>query len=209
MTNSSVSPRPLSRRYSLRSLEVNAPWIRHIYIVTNGQVPAWLDTSNPRVSIIPHHLIFPNRSVLPTFSSLAIEFNLHRIPNLSETFLYFNDDVFLGRPVTPWDLMNLRQQQYLYASWPVPDCAPRCREFPSISRRPLRHAGGWRMRCPMRHRAVSLRPRRLPPPPVAPTTSRARPAGQLRAGLRDESIGRRSEIPAGVANRRVTQPVIT
>lgn len=26
-------------RYSLRSLEQFTPWVRHIYIVTNGQVP--------------------------------------------------------------------------------------------------------------------------------------------------------------------------
>ena len=30
-------------RYSLRSIEQFAPWIRHIYIVTNGQVPNWLN----------------------------------------------------------------------------------------------------------------------------------------------------------------------
>jgi hypothetical protein len=34
---------------------------------------------------------------LPTFSSPAIEANLHRIAGLSEHFLYFNDDVFLGK----------------------------------------------------------------------------------------------------------------
>ena len=28
-------------RYSLRSLEQHAPWLRHIYIVTNGQVCAF------------------------------------------------------------------------------------------------------------------------------------------------------------------------
>ena len=30
-------------RYSLRSLAKFAPWIRHVYIVTNGQIPYWLD----------------------------------------------------------------------------------------------------------------------------------------------------------------------
>ena len=36
-------------RYSLRSAERYAPWIRRIYILTDDQTPAWLDTSNPRV----------------------------------------------------------------------------------------------------------------------------------------------------------------
>ena len=38
---------------------------------------------------------------LPTYNSHTIELNLHRIPGLSENFVYFNDDVFLIRPVTP------------------------------------------------------------------------------------------------------------
>ena len=31
-------------KYSLRSIEMYAPWANHIYIVTNGQVPDWLNT---------------------------------------------------------------------------------------------------------------------------------------------------------------------
>jgi UDP-N-acetylglucosamine-lysosomal-enzyme len=41
-------------RYSLRSLEKNAQWIRNVYIVTNGQIPYWLNLENPRVKIITH-----------------------------------------------------------------------------------------------------------------------------------------------------------
>lgn len=29
--------------------------VRHIYIVTNGQVPAWLDLNNPRVTVAQGH----------------------------------------------------------------------------------------------------------------------------------------------------------
>jgi hypothetical protein len=36
-------------RYSLRSVEKYAPWVRNIYIVTNGQIPYWLDLSHPRI----------------------------------------------------------------------------------------------------------------------------------------------------------------
>ena len=114
-------------RYSLRSLEVNAPWIRNIYIVTNGQIPLWLDTSNPRVHIVTHEEIFTDKSALPTFSSPAIELNLHHIPGLSDYFIYFNDDVFLGSPVYPYDFMTLTSGQVLFGSWEVPECASRCR----------------------------------------------------------------------------------
>ena len=53
--------------YSLRSLEKFAPWIRNVYLVTNGQVPSWIDVSHPRLKIITHDMIFPNTSHLPTF----------------------------------------------------------------------------------------------------------------------------------------------
>lgn len=88
-------------RYSLRALDAYAPWINHVYLVTADQVPAWLDTSNPRITVVPHRELFPDAGDLPTFSSHAIETVLHRIPGLSEQFLYFNDDVLLMRPQTP------------------------------------------------------------------------------------------------------------
>jgi hypothetical protein len=86
-------------RYSLRSLETYAPWIRNVYVVTNGQVPGWLDTSNPRVTVVRHEAIFPDSRDLPTFNSNAISLHLHRIPGLSRWFLCLDDDYFLGAPV--------------------------------------------------------------------------------------------------------------
>lgn len=88
-------------RYSLRSLTAYAGWIRRIYIVTNGQVPPWLDTSHPRIQVVRHDEIFPDPADLPTFNSHAIEACLHRIPGLSDHYLYFNDDIFLARPLRP------------------------------------------------------------------------------------------------------------
>ncbi|MFE4633259.1 stealth family protein [Streptomyces sp. NPDC056773] len=90
-------------RYSLRALEQHAPWVRHIYLVTDRQRPHWLDENNPRITVVDHSEIFDDPRALPTFNSHAIESRLHRIEGLSEHFLYFNDDMFLGRPVTPQD----------------------------------------------------------------------------------------------------------
>lgn len=84
-------------RYSLRSLLMFAPWVRLVHIVTNGQVPPWLDLSNPRVRLVTHEQIYRWPEHLPTFNSVSIESHLHRIPGLSEMFVYFNDDTFLGR----------------------------------------------------------------------------------------------------------------
>jgi hypothetical protein len=88
-------------RYSMRSVAAYAPWIRHVYLVTDDQVPAWLDPSHPGITVVSHREIFGDTGSLPTFNSHAIESRLHRIEGLSEHFLYFNDDMMLGRPVPP------------------------------------------------------------------------------------------------------------
>ena len=91
-------------RFSLRALNQNAPWVRKVFIVTNGQSPPWLNlsTTEKKVVIVSHKEIFPDSataSCLPTFNSNAIESVIHRIPGLSEPFLYLNDDVFIWRPL--------------------------------------------------------------------------------------------------------------
>ncbi|KAH0550458.1 N-acetylglucosamine-1-phosphotransferase subunits alpha/beta [Cotesia glomerata] len=113
-------------RYSLRSLEMYAPWVRHVYIITNGQIPNWLDMDNERMTLISHHDIFPNKNHLPTFSSPAIESHIHRIPGISDKFLYFNDDVFLGTEVWPEDFITQTGGQKVYLAWWIPDCSDIC-----------------------------------------------------------------------------------
>jgi hypothetical protein len=113
-------------RYSIRSLYKYAPWIRRIYIVTNGQVPSWLNVEHARVRIVTHAEIFPSADDLPTFSSPAIETHLHRIPGVSRRFIYFNDDVMLGAPVWPDAFFTDFAGQKFYPAWDVPKCAPGC-----------------------------------------------------------------------------------
>ncbi|WP_368733742.1 stealth family protein [Glutamicibacter soli] len=88
-------------KYSLRSLQMFAPWFRKIFIVTAGQVPNWLDTSDPRIEIVDHKSIYPEGDCLPTFNSNSIISRLHHIPGLSEHYVYINDDVFFGRDLGP------------------------------------------------------------------------------------------------------------
>ena len=87
-------------RYSLRSVERFAPWIRRIFIVTDNQCPSWLDRSNPRIQIVDHTQIMPAEA-LPNFNSTAIESCIYRIEGLAEHFLFSNDDMLLAAPVTP------------------------------------------------------------------------------------------------------------
>lgn len=87
-------------KYSLRSVSENMPWINKIFIVTNGQVPEWLNINNPKIKIINHKDIMPE-SALPTFNSCAIEACVSNIPGLSEHFLLANDDCFINKKITP------------------------------------------------------------------------------------------------------------
>ena len=87
-------------KYWFRAVEAYAPWVNKIHFVTWGHLPEWLDTDNPKLHIVNHKDYIPEK-YLPTFSSHPIELNMHRIPELSEHFVYFNDDMFLNGPVTP------------------------------------------------------------------------------------------------------------
>ncbi|MDA2811650.1 stealth family protein [Nocardiopsis sp. RSe5-2] len=93
-------------RYALRSLHTYAPFIRHVYIVTDRQRPSWLDTSAGGISVVDHRDVFADPSVLPVFNSHAIGTQLHHIPGLSERYLYLNDDVFFGRTATAEDFFH-------------------------------------------------------------------------------------------------------
>jgi hypothetical protein len=46
-----------------------------------------------------HHDEFMSEEAIPTFDSRAIECNLWKIDGLSEQFIYFNDDVYIMRPM--------------------------------------------------------------------------------------------------------------
>ena len=89
-------------KFSLRSVELYAPWIRRIFIVTDEQTPRWLDPSNPKIRIVDHKEILPAES-LPCFNANVLEHHLHKIPGLAERFLFANDDMFFNRPVAPDD----------------------------------------------------------------------------------------------------------
>ncbi|KAF9130908.1 Xanthine phosphoribosyltransferase 1 [Mortierella sp. 14UC] len=113
-------------KYSLRSIAQYVPeeMIKRIHILTTevpnnnsrtdaqqqeevlvGQVPQWLDLrkADEKIRLVKHREIFDDASVLPTFNSLSIESQMHHVPELANTFIYFNDDIFMGLPVTKAD----------------------------------------------------------------------------------------------------------
>ncbi len=91
--------------YWFRAVEAYAPWVRKIHFVTCGQHPDWLKLDHPKLHIVDHKDYIPEE-FLPTFNSHTIELNMHRIRGLSEQFVYFNDDMFITRPVKPDDFFH-------------------------------------------------------------------------------------------------------
>ncbi|MFK7951626.1 MAG: Stealth CR1 domain-containing protein [Ekhidna sp.] len=103
-------------KFSLRSVEKYAPWINHIYILTcRPQYPAWLDIDHPKISIIHHDEVFDS-SDIPTFNYNVIESYLHKIPNLSEDFIYLNDDFLFGNNVYPSDFYSKDNKVLIHGS---------------------------------------------------------------------------------------------
>lgn len=80
--------------YWFRGIERFAPWARKIHFVTSGEKPDWLNIDHPKLNWVKHEDFIP-QEYLPTFNINAIETNFHRIKDLSEQFIFFNDDMFL------------------------------------------------------------------------------------------------------------------
>ena len=106
----------INRQY-LQANEINlcvasivkyAPFIRKIFIVTDKQSPS-LDSvkhivSKEKIEIVDHEEIFrDNIEFLPTFNIRSIDALLFKIKDLSEKFIYFNDDMFLVKKTNPED----------------------------------------------------------------------------------------------------------
>lgn len=97
-------------KYWFRGVEKFAPWVNRIFFVTAGHLPDWLNLQHPKLKII-HHSDFIPKEFLPTFNSHTIENNLHRIAELSENFVYFNDDFYLLKKTRPEDFFKEGQYQ--------------------------------------------------------------------------------------------------
>ena len=100
--------------FSIRSVEKFIPWFNKIFIITDNQKNFFLK-DNSRIIYINHSTIFPQEA-LPTFNSNAIELSIFRIPNLSEHFLYFNDDYFISKPLKKNDFFEIDGRTKFYPS---------------------------------------------------------------------------------------------
>lgn len=92
-------------RYWFRGVEKFAPWVNKVYFVTWGHHPEWLNLDHPKLVLVKHTDYIPHE-YLPTFNSNVILLNLHRILNLSEQFVLFNDDMLLTDHVKESDFFK-------------------------------------------------------------------------------------------------------
>lgn len=92
-------------KYWFRGVEKYAPWVRKVHFVTYGHVPSFLNIDNPKLNIVNHKDIMP-QDCLPCFNSAAIEININNISDLSEHFVYFNDDMFIIKPIDETDFFK-------------------------------------------------------------------------------------------------------
>lgn len=87
-------------KYWFRAVENFTPWVRKIHLVTWGHLPSFLNVEHPKLNIVKHSDFLP-QDVLPIFNSNPIELNIHRIKDLSDKFVLFNDDMFVLQRLSP------------------------------------------------------------------------------------------------------------
>ena len=92
-------------QYIFRGIEKFWPWVNRVFLITCGQKPQWLNVNCEKLRLVNHSDYIP-KEYLPTFNSNTIELNLHRIEELSEHFIYLNDDIFPIHPLKPTDFFR-------------------------------------------------------------------------------------------------------
>lgn len=102
-------------KYSIRSINHFAPWVNKIYILMNTpkKMPSWIKNDTDKIVIVDHLDTFPSKKYLPNTNSNAIETTIPNIEGLSEHFIYFNDDVFLGRKAKYTDFFTPDGKAYI------------------------------------------------------------------------------------------------
>ena len=83
-------------KYVLRSIDKYIEFINNVFLVvqSESQVPEWINRET--VKVVLHEEFIP-KEFLPTFNCNTIEMFMYRIPNLSEKFVYFNDDMLINK----------------------------------------------------------------------------------------------------------------
>ena len=105
-------------KYSMRSLERFAPFVRNVYLVSCApQIPRWMNLDAPGLKVVHHDAIMKEGYALPTFNSFAIVSSLAQIEGLSQRFLYVEDDMLFGRAAGLGDFVTDDGRLKVYPRW--------------------------------------------------------------------------------------------
>lgn len=85
-------------QYIFRGIEEYMPWVNKVFLVTCGHLPDFININNEKLRVVRHSDYIP-QEYLPTYNSNVIELNYHRIQELSENFILFNDDCYPLKPI--------------------------------------------------------------------------------------------------------------
>ena len=88
-------------KYWFRCVEKNCPWVNKVFLIVacESQIPKWLNTNNPKLRIVFHDEYIP-KELLPTFNAMTIEIFVSRIKDLSDNYIYCNDDFYFLNKTT-------------------------------------------------------------------------------------------------------------
>lgn len=89
----------------LKLVNKNMPWINKIYLLISNKEQIDKSKLSSNCEIVLHNQFIPYR-FLPTFNSCTIEMFLWNIPNLSEHFIYANDDMLPTGKLKPSDFFK-------------------------------------------------------------------------------------------------------
>lgn len=111
--------------YAIASILKYVPFAGTIYIVTDHQKPQFIDEfaqqglcAEDKIQVIDHQILFSGYGTyLPTFNSLSIETMLWNVPNLSENFIYMNDDFFFNSDSELTDFITEDDSIKIYGHW--------------------------------------------------------------------------------------------
>lgn len=84
-------------KYVLRSIGKYMQWVNNVFLIvqSESQIPEWINTETVKTVL---HKDFIPKEYLPVFNCNTIEMFMHKIPGLSDYFIYFNDDTIINQP---------------------------------------------------------------------------------------------------------------
>merc|ERR1719203_1161496 len=101
---------------------MNALWLRKVWVLANGVVSTQ-DINIPnslakRFQLVDRCTFMP-KGTCPTRNAGAVMAFVHLLPGLAERFVYAEDDIFLGRPISPLHLYTAQGKPFVWRTAPT------------------------------------------------------------------------------------------